>query len=178
MGEKPAEFDRDATAAKYLPRVLAYARRLCGRHPTWTEDIEGEAVVGLAKALRNYKGGDFQTFCMTVVRRRCRRKLGRLRRQAAERPAVVPLADHDQPAGRAEVRRELHPDTLKVLTPKLRKVVEMFAAGHTLAQIGEALGPGVKEDRVRQLLTDAALRVRYGVPEDEAAPNLFDEESS
>ena len=171
-----AEFDRDKAAAKYLTRVQRYARKLSARWPRFAEDAEGEAVVALAVALRNYRAerGDWQTYVMKVVKRRVVRKLSQLRRREADRPAVVPLLDDDVSSKPVAARQELQADTLAVLTPTLRRAVELVCCkGMSHAEAAEVLG--VSKAQVGVLLHEAAVRVRFGLPESEKGPNLFDE---
>lgn len=154
-------FDRDATAAKYYPRVTAYARKLAGRCPQWFEEAEGEATVALAKALNNFdgsKGGDFQTYVMQVVRSRVRRRLAQLAKQAAERPAVVPLLDDiDEVAKPEPARRALSADTIEKLKydAEARRAVELvFCEGWSHREAGLLLG--VSKAQVGVLLKRAA----------------------
>ena len=171
--ETDPSFDRDKAAAKYLGRVQRFARKLSARWPQYSDEVEGEATVALAKALNNFKGGDFQTYLMTVVRRRCKRALAQLRRRDMARPAVVPLMDDDTSSKPVAARQELQADTLRVLTPTLRRVVELVCCrGMSHAEAAEALG--VSKAQVGVLLGEAAVRVRFGLPESERGPTLFD----
>lgn len=172
MGDRP-EFDRDAAAAKYLPRVLALARRLCAGRTDWRDEAEGEAVIGLTKAIANFRGGDFQTFAMTIVRRRVKRLLRKLRHQESTRPAVTPILDTDVSSRPPAARQRLAADTLRVLTPTLRRAVELVhCEGMTHAEAAGVLG--VSKAQVGKLLEDAAMRIRFGLPEAERGPTLFD----
>lgn len=150
-------FDRDAAAARYLPRVTAYARKLAGRSPQLFEDAEGEAVIALAKAVNNYRGGDFQTYVMKVVRNRVRRKLAQLRAQAAARPGVFSLNEDTDQARPEPATRALSADTVERLRrhPDQLRAVELVCC-QSMSHAQAARVMGCSKAQVGALLKKAA----------------------
>jgi RNA polymerase sigma factor (sigma-70 family) len=160
-------------AADHVALAFAIAKSF-RRSGIDTDDIEGEALLGLTRAAREYEDGrgvKFGTFAFTVIRRQV---LNFLRRHRALAPLPTDLAtgqqfepeDYRDEASETPEARDLAGwvrGLLRFLHPHQRRVVELRFGldGHpprTLREVGEVLG--VKHQAVRQIEQAALKRLR------------------
>jgi RNA polymerase sigma factor (sigma-70 family) len=144
---RPASFDAEVLA--FRPGLYAYALRKYGDR---AEDLVQDTLVAALARWRSYRPGKsvlpWLKFMMSHVR---------YKQDCARRVQVV-HTDADAPVAASQEHAASINMALSRTPPRVRSMLLMEAAGHTLAEVGEA--HGVTRQRVLQVIKEerAALR--------------------
>ena len=158
----------DGTAWRELYRDLAPAidRYLRARGIADAEDVLGETMVSIVRALPSFEGGEtaFRGWTFAIARNHATDVLRRQRRRPSEpsdRDSLVrhgPVGDAEDEAMR-ELAVERVRELLDALTPDQREVLLLrLVAGLTIDEIAAALGRGSGAVKMLQARGIGALR--------------------